>query len=1250
MHRYSANYAHTDHNLVIQQLPEGTCDQPYAATYCVLANLLHRGAPTRMSHRLRAVARLEDNYYEQPAFVKTRRLVPTAAAQWVNLIRGGDTIGYYPAQELFEQLPTLIPEYPFLQSLLRPEVPINEITGVDSAPFRRQAVDFYLAEAKLVLELDGIQHTAAEAQRKDDARDRHLLRSEVTTIRIPTAEWRSPAGKIAAAARIKAHLDGHAEALRVYQVDEAQKADAIKYAYLPTAILRIQTVAIELLRRGIWQSGATAQLCVRRDETEAWLTAQYISEAIEDCFDFIERLFALQADIVWQRSMVKVEVLSNFSGAKAADETRLDFSIFNRWSHPNALRPDCLYCRNDYNQQADFYRLQTAPCIQYRVTEARLAPLEWLLHNLFDLKSLRPGQFPIISSALNGEDTIGLLPTGGGKSLCYQLPCLLQPTTSYVVAPIISLMEDQVRTVRGHMISRIESINSQKSEKEKTEVITAYGAGRYHWIYISPERFQIQGFRDLFSQVIADAPPAIGVIDEVHCLSEWGHDFRVSYLTLIRTIHKFTPTTKLLGLTATASVNVLQDLKAEFSHGRKHFGAYNVKSQLDFSRKELVFEVVKATNQEEELHERLQKNELPTLVFAPHVNGAKGVFPIAKRIQAQLGVKADWYAGSSPSYRFEEENPIWHKMDAAARELWLDQRFTELGFSGNEKARLSTNPNDYAFKSGKVKARTKVDILSNDEINAHKESVQDRFIQDDVRVLVATKAFGMGIDKPNIHNTFHFGLPAGVEALYQEAGRAGRGDNFRREIAPDRAKCTVLYQAETDDTKSQLAQLITKDGNVEKTQEFIETLRHIEKADQTTQLSLSLRGLLTISDQVLTIIELFAWKGPKSKEFTPTDLRPRALWTRCLETESSYKARGSDDDQLAQIAQVAVYRLGILGLVDDWTVNYAAAGIHSIVICWRAADAKAIRAGLLHYLRRYDKTNDFESELGDYTGLTVQQVLAKAADYLVRWTARNITYNRLKALQTLVEFCDPFTDSETFKAQLDSYFRVSDRTVVLQHLRDFPFDVVRWQEVFWQYKDTPNNKELPTPRESIFSLPALALQNQLKDIQGGLRRFLESADNVPGINLVSGLTQLALDDFDHHPDGRPRFRRALEALRDNPGFGEGAQTVVEQLLELVFDALPAEQRYPAIEDTLQILRNLTVDYVDRYDLLELATDRIADRRQTLAAELDRLLSFRLTTTPAHAPARNQLEARLAEVEREREHLLAEIRLTTPDVR
>ena len=733
----------------------------------------------------------------------------------------------------------------------------------------------------------------------------------------------------------------------------------------------------------------------------------------------------------------------------------------------------------------------------------------------------------------------------------------------------------------------------------------------------------------------------------MHCLSEWGHDFRVSYLTLIRTIHRLTPRTKLLGLTATASVNVLQDLKAEFSHGREHFGDFNVKSQLDFSRKELGFEVERADNQQEELHERIEAGQFPTLVFAPHVNGAKGVFPIAKRLQAQLGASADWYAGSSPKYRFEEEHMTWHHLSNEARQAWLTQRVLELGFTSDERENISTDPADYTFKAGKVKAVKEVDILSPDALKAHKESVQARFIKDEFRVLVATKAFGMGIDKPNIHNTYHFGLPAGVEALYQEAGRAGRGNEFRRGDNPLVANCTVLYRPEEKDVAEQLLALLQKDGDVEAAREYIDELAFGVSADQITQLYLFFGGLMAHDDQVHAITELFAWKGPKSSEALTNETKPGAIWARYTSSKPGFSANRSEP------GLTAVYRLGILGLVDDWTVDYGAGGIRGLKIYWRAPEAKAIREGLLHYLRRYDKVTDFAAELGDYEELSVTQVLAKAATYLVDWTARNITYNRLQALNTLVGYCNDFTDSDSFKAKLDSYFRISDRTVVLQHLIDHPFDVARWEEVFWDYDDLAEDKSKEA-RKSIFQLPERALRPALVDLRDGLRRFLEGFDNNPGLNLISGLTHLALEEYDL-PDGRPRFRRALEAIRDNPGFGEiedsrkqSRQVIVERLLTEIFDALP-RQRYPAVQDALDLLNDLRVDYVDRYDLLELATDRIADRRRRLHGELDRMLSFRIQNN-ASPQRQTELEDRLARLDQERALLIAELNLSTPDVR
>ncbi len=238
MKLYSANYAHTEHNFVVQQLSQGTCRAVLAPTLCVVANLLHRGVPTRMSRQMQ---KLLGPVHEAASFVSERKLISRTPGNWGNVIKGSVEAGYYPAQEFFDQLPSLLPGYPFVQALIKPEVLINEITGQQTLKFVEQAVDFYLPQAKLVIEIDGVQHTQLKISSSDTERDNHLSRFGVQTIRIPTPEWRKPASRKQHIDAIRIRLDAHSYQLESYRKAQEQLHDpeVIQLAYLPTAILRI---------------------------------------------------------------------------------------------------------------------------------------------------------------------------------------------------------------------------------------------------------------------------------------------------------------------------------------------------------------------------------------------------------------------------------------------------------------------------------------------------------------------------------------------------------------------------------------------------------------------------------------------------------------------------------------------------------------------------------------------------------------------------------------------------------------------------------------------------------------------------------------------------------------------------------------------------------------------------------------------------------------------------------------------------
>ncbi len=293
-------------------------------------------------------------------------------------------------------------------------------------------------------------------------------------------------------------------------------------------------------------------------------------------------------------------------------------------------------------------------------------------------------------------------------------------------------------------------------------------------------------------------------------MSEWAHDFRTSYLNLTRTVHELCPSTTLVGLTATASLNVLRNLRIEFARGEALFADEDVKTKLDFTRPELRFEVMADAGKKADTLKAIladlsdRKELLPSnngkagLIFTPFVNGDFGCLEVSNKINTQFSGRANWFAGKCPTKKeyvsipestFDDRDlfiasltaVIGNRLDAFAVGRVFNNRNTLLAQS------------DRFPKKGFKKIRLKeVPLLTNDEFETHKRRVQEGYKANEFPLMVATKAFGMGIDKKNIGYTFHYGIPGSTESLYQEAGRAGRWDDKNTQ-----AVCRVLFTPET---------------------------------------------------------------------------------------------------------------------------------------------------------------------------------------------------------------------------------------------------------------------------------------------------------------------------------------------------------------------------------------------------------------------------------------------------------------------
>lgn len=314
------------------------------------------------------------------------------------------------------------------------------------------------------------------------------------------------------------------------------------------------------------------------------------------------------------------------------------------------------------------------------------------LQSHFGYSSFRSGQEQVIQSVLSGENTICVMPTGGGKSICYQIPALVLPGTTIVISPLISLMKDQVDALTQAGIPAA-YINSSLSYNEANERIWEAKQGEYKLLYIAPERLESREFVEDLKQMQI---PLVAV-DEAHCISQWGHDFRPSYRHIQKMVHNLPKKPIVLALTATATPRVREDICESLDIGEKN------SIITGFERENLSFSVIKGQDRIHFLQDYLKKNE-------------------------------------------KEAGIIY-----AATRKNVDQLYERLKKANINAARYHAGMGD-----------------------AERAREQDRFLKDEASVMVATSAFGMGIDKSNIRYVLHFQLPKNMESYYQEAGRAGR--------------------------------------------------------------------------------------------------------------------------------------------------------------------------------------------------------------------------------------------------------------------------------------------------------------------------------------------------------------------------------------------------------------------------------------------------------------------------------------------
>ena len=584
--------------------------------------------------------------------------------------------------------------------------------------------------------------------------------------------------------------------------------------------------------------------------------------------------------------------------------------------------------------------------IKYKINKNHKPILEKFLKLFFDYDTFKQGQFEIISHALTGKSTIGILPTGAGKSIVYQMFGLLEPKIIIVIAPTIELIKDQCRVLKERFnITRVSEITS-RSEINKSEELDKLGHLQNLITFISPERLQSAKFRSKLSYLHeTDAFDTI-ILDEVHCLSEWGHDFRIPYLMVAHTLKQYCKDLKFLGLTATASKSVIKDLMVELNVNDRNDIIFNE----TYKRDNLDFEFINFDS-ENELKYSIEKEINNTNV---NLNG--------KNTNAALIFMKTHYM-----------------IDDLYSELSKEDMFGDLvgKYYSNNDGKLTT----------------------------------DDFINNKKSVLISTNAFGIGIDKPNIRLTIHYGIPKSLESFYQEAGRAGRETGKK-------AKCKIFTYKYSPYQEELINEFFDENAGIDRLKEISNNNLLKFKGDIGTNfyfLTHDLEEPETEAKQAIYILNKL------------DSVRNYENVSKCI-----FKSNSHDNDPKSKVEK-NLYILHKCGIVDNWEVRYLSIGDNSKIEYMVYFDSEYknidyIKLKTIQYINQYP--DDHKDVVNKINSFKEYKYLVYIIYYMRKWYYKNFILTRRMQLKNIYNYAtkDYCGEGRSREIQnvIDDYFNISN--------------------------------------------------------------------------------------------------------------------------------------------------------------------------------------------------------------------------------
>ena len=675
----------------------------------------------------------------------------------------------------------------------------------------------------------------------------------------------------------------------------------------------------------------------------------------------------------------------------------------------------------------------------YVEEDKKVEKLVYFLNLLFRKEKFRDGQLPILTRAMSNKPVIGLLPTGSGKSLTYQLAAMLQPGVTIVIDPLVSLMEDQYEGLIHNGIDSCTYINATIINKNEREEMMEMS--KLQFIFLSPERLCIRKFRNrLRNMQDLHVYFAYGVIDEVHCVSEWGHDFRFSYLHLGRNLYRYVLPKQiqgekrrlpLFGLTATASFDVLADVERELSGN----GAFSIDSDAiiryeNTNRLELQYQVVpiddlKCNNKWDVFSKK--NDDICNIIQDSkkefeELQKPENIIRIKRRFIEREGITDETTLQQIENTNLHinvNENWRKEKPNKSAVIVFCPHRSGSIGVN-DSKIRIGV-----ASSLHKIYDSEKISTYIGGDDTAEPK----KFKNGETSVMVATKAYGMGIDKPNVRFTYNMNFSSSLEAFVQEAGRAGRDRKM--------ALATILYSSKKLDEQNPKTRIIEKIPVDYGVQKFFYDKNFIgedfEKKIMYYLLTQSVANVITATGVNNTINNLQTnlmsgfmnelMNAPIGKNIISEISYSQAIagnsilalngWLRInnypILVFKDAKDIKQGEVEFVSTIEKAIYRMCCVGIIDDYTRDYNNQKFRIVTV--RKSDNEYF-LHLQQFLMRYYAEERADLEMKKALNYRGQNSMQKCLGYITEFVYIKIAIKRERAIKDMETFCKEAVNSQ----------------------------------------------------------------------------------------------------------------------------------------------------------------------------------------------------------------------------------------------